>query len=95
MREECKYPENSRSYRFCVGCNDAKSCKLSTSVAKQKDKCIVLEAESACMFSDMMNSYLLSGYKIASSSCNSKYYKAILILDESEEVGDIFEDNLK
>lgn len=89
MREECKYPKNSRSYRFCVGCNDAKSCKLSTSVAKQKDKCIVLETESAYMFNDMMNSYLLSGYKIASSSCNSKYYKAILILDESEEVEDI------
>lgn len=88
MREECKYSKNSRSYRFCVGCNDAKSCKLSTNVAKEKDKCIVLETESACMFNDMMNLYLSSGYKIATSSCNSKYYKAILILDENEEVDD-------
>lgn len=26
MRESCKYPITSRSYRFCVGCSDRYSC---------------------------------------------------------------------
>lgn len=26
----CKYPENSRSYMFCIGCKEADSCSSST-----------------------------------------------------------------
>ena len=26
----CKYPENSRSYRFCIGCKEADFCSSST-----------------------------------------------------------------
>lgn len=46
------------------------------------DKCRVLEMEDWIAFQTVMNEYLNLGYKIESSSCNSKYYKAILILQE-------------
>lgn len=82
MSKECKYPQDSRSYRFCIGCSDLKSCNLATIPQKEKKKCIVLETEYASMFDDMMNTYLSNGYKVASSSCNSKLYKAILIFDD-------------
>lgn len=49
---------------------------------KEKDKCVVIETDIAKSFEEAMNKFLNEGYKIASSSCNSKYYKAILILDE-------------
>lgn len=46
-------------------------------------KCIVLEMESKIDFERSMNDYLSDGYKVEASSCNSKYYKAILILEEN------------
>lgn len=45
-------------------------------------KCVVIEIESAIDFEQMLNKYMYQGYKIEASSCNSKYYKAILVLDE-------------
>lgn len=45
-------------------------------------KCIVLEMENKIDFENAMNKYLSDGYKVEASSCNSKYYKAILILEE-------------
>ena len=45
-------------------------------------KCIVLEMENKTDFENVMNKYLSDGYKVEASSCNSKYYKAILILEE-------------
>lgn len=46
-------------------------------------KCIVLEIEDHNDFQRIMNEYLNLGYKVEASSCNSKYYKAILILQEN------------
>ena len=45
-------------------------------------KCVVLEIESRVEFENKMNEYLSEGYKVEASSCNSKYYKAILVLEE-------------
>ena len=45
-------------------------------------KCIVLEMENHRAFENVMNNYLSEAYKVEASSCNSKYYKAILILEE-------------
>lgn len=45
-------------------------------------KCVVLEMENHITFENVMNNYLSEGYKVEASSCNSKYYKAILILEE-------------
>ena len=47
---------------------------------KTMKKCIVLEMEDKNDFERTMNDYLSDGYKIEASSCNSKYYKAILFL---------------
>ena len=44
-------------------------------------KCIVLEMEDKNDFERIMNDCLSDGYKIEASSCNSKYYKAILVLN--------------
>lgn len=46
------------------------------------NKCIVLELEDYVVFQRVINEYLNLGYKIESSSCNSRYYKEILILQE-------------
>lgn len=46
-------------------------------------KCIVLEIEDSMTFNNKMNEYLSKGYKVESSSCNSRYYKAILVLREA------------
>ena len=46
------------------------------------NKCIVLEMENCNDFQRIMNEYLNLGFKVEASSCNSKYYKAILILQE-------------
>ena len=43
-------------------------------------KCVVLEMEDKHDFEERINAYLSVGYKIEASSCNSKYYKAILFL---------------
>ena len=45
-------------------------------------KCVVIEIESRVEFENKMNEYLSEGYKVEASSCNSKYYKAILVLEE-------------
>lgn len=45
-------------------------------------KCVVLEMENYIAFENVMNNYISEGYKVEVSSCNSKYYKAILILEE-------------
>ena len=42
-------------------------------------KCVVLEMENE----NAMNDYLSDGYKVEASSCNSKYYKAPLVLEEN------------
>lgn len=46
--------------------------------------CIVLEMETSRDFENELNKYLSQGYKIEASSCNSKYYKAILVLQTEE-----------
>ena len=46
-------------------------------------KCVVLEMENKTDFENAMNDYLSDGYKVEASSCNSKYYKAILVLEEN------------
>ena len=47
-------------------------------------KCVILEMENSNDFENAMNVYLYDGYKVESSSCNSIYYKAILVLKEDE-----------
>lgn len=51
-------------------------------IALMGKRCAILEIENKVDFENKMNKYLDKGYKIESSSCNSKYYKAILILEE-------------
>ena len=46
-------------------------------------KCVVLEMENKTDFENAMNDYLPDGYKVEASSCNSKYYKASLVLEEN------------
>ena len=46
-------------------------------------KCVVLEMENKIDFGNAMNDCLSDGYKVEASSCNSKYYKAILVLEEN------------
>lgn len=48
----------------------------------EKDKCVVIETDIAKNFEEAMNKFLNEGYKVISSSCNSRLYKAILVLDE-------------
>ena len=45
-------------------------------------KCVILEMENSNDFENAMDDYLEVGYKVESSSCNSRYYKAILVLKE-------------
>lgn len=45
-------------------------------------KCIILEIENKTDFENKMNECLSEGYKIEASSCNSKYYKAIMVLEK-------------
>ena len=47
-------------------------------------KCVVLEMENKIDCENAMNDYLSDGYKVEASSCNSKYYKSILILEEND-----------
>lgn len=46
--------------------------------------CVVLEMENHVDFENALNKWLAAGYKMVSSSCNSKYYKAILISNETD-----------
>lgn len=68
--------EMDAGYGMVFGDYDKTITKSSTS------KCVILEVEDCKDFENMMNKYLSKGYKIESSSCNSRYYKAILVLDE-------------
>lgn len=43
--------------------------------------CVVLQMEEKNDFEKLMNDYLSDGYIVESSSCNSKYYKVILLFD--------------
>jgi hypothetical protein len=54
-----------------------------------KQNCVVLEIENVDHFQSQLNKYLLDGYKIESSSCNGKYYRAILVLDLEETEKDV------
>lgn len=45
-------------------------------------KCVILETENKVDFENKMNEYLSGSYKVEASSCNSKYYKAILVLED-------------
>lgn len=45
-------------------------------------KCVILEMENRVDFENKMNEYLSEGYNVEASSCNSKYYKAILVLED-------------
>lgn len=47
-------------------------------------KCIVVNTRDALEFETSMDEYLKLGYKVSSSSCNSKEYKAILVLEEEK-----------
>lgn len=49
------------------------------------DKCVVLEMENSLDFAARLEVYLRQGYKVHSSSCNSRYFKAILLLEVEEE----------
>ena len=60
-----------------------------------KKNCIVLEMQDANNFQTELNKHLLDGYKIESSSCNGKYYRAILILDSKETEKDVDIDFVK
>lgn len=51
--------------------------------------CIILEMENRFDFENAMNTYLNAGYKIEASSCNSKYYKAILTKDVASKGGSV------
>ena len=46
--------------------------------------CVILEMENSNDFENAMNDYLDEGYKVESSSSDSRYYKAILVLKEDE-----------
>lgn len=48
------------------------------------NNCVILEMENSNDFENAMDDYLEAGYKVESSSCNSGYYKAILVLKEDE-----------
>jgi hypothetical protein len=54
-----------------------------------KQNFVVLEIENVDHFQYQLNKYLLDGYKIESSSCNGKYYRAILVLDLEETEKDV------
>lgn len=45
-------------------------------------KCVILEMENSKYFETAINNYIDVGYKVESTSCNSRYYKAILVLKE-------------
>lgn len=45
-------------------------------------KCVILEMENKVDFENKMNEYLSGSYKVEANSCNSKYYKAILVLED-------------
>lgn len=47
-------------------------------------KCIVLNTRDAVEFETSMDECLRLGYRVSSSSCNSKEYKAILVLEEEK-----------
>lgn len=54
-------------------------------------KCEVVESESAHHFVECVNELLAQGYEVVTSSCNSKCYKAILLMKDSEQSNSIFQ----
>ena len=53
--------------------------------ANEAPKAIVIEECNSNDFANILNSYLETGYKIESSSCNSKTWKTILIKDVDKD----------
>lgn len=51
-------------------------------MSEKLDRCVVLAEENKGRFEVLMEQHLEVGYKVEASSCNSKEYKAILILPE-------------
>ena len=70
------------NYHIDYGTETNASCRFSKKSQYIK-KCVVLEMENKTDFENSMNDYLSDGYKVEASSCNSKYYKAILVLEEN------------
>lgn len=48
-------------------------------------RCVVVEEENSEKFKNCVDNYLDVGYKISSSSCNSKTWKAILVREGKEQ----------
>ncbi len=48
-------------------------------------RCVVVEESNSEKFKNCVDSYLDEGYKISSSSCNSKTWKAILVREDKEQ----------
>lgn len=50
-----------------------------------KKKCIVIETDNSVKFEKELNQYLNEGYEIKTSSCNTRLYKAVLVLNTEKE----------
>lgn len=48
-------------------------------------RCVVVEESNSEKFKNCVDNYLDVGYKISSSSCNSKTWKAILVREGKEQ----------
>lgn len=48
-------------------------------------RCVVVEEENSEKFKNCVDNYLDAGYKISTSSCNSKTWKAILVKEDNEQ----------
>lgn len=71
---------NEKCHEFTCGSSVDGVCTEGISLMEKR--CVILEIENKIDFENKMNEYLTIGYKIEASSCNSKYYKAILVLRE-------------
>lgn len=47
-------------------------------------RCVVVEEANSEKFKNCVDNYLDAGYKISSSSCNSKTWKTILVKEDKE-----------
>lgn len=74
----CPRP-NEACYEFMCGSSIDGIC--TEGITLMDKRCVILEIENKVDFENKMNEYLSKGYKIEASSCNSKYYKAILMLE--------------
>ena len=71
---------NEACHEFMCGSSINGICTEGITLTKKK--CVILEIENKVDFENKMNEYLTKGYKVETSSCNSKYYKAILVSEE-------------